>query len=151
MLVALVTAAAGLLSSLTLAVAPAVATESALADPRETTAVIRRIQSAPSVAVPEREARARTPAGRAKESIESRLDQRAQELANLRLQVAALQRSLAILQASVERAFQRLEPAVQPQRPAPARPAPAKSPTAAPRPTPPTPKTSSPATVPVIP
>jgi len=141
MLIALVLAAAGLLSSATLAMAPAVATEPAPGEHGVTAAVIRRIQAAPAVAAQEREG----PAGRAQGSLESHHDQRAQELAKLRLQVAALQRSLEVLLASVERAFQRLEPAVQPQRPAPARPAPTKSPTAAPGPTSPSPKNSSPA------
>jgi hypothetical protein len=133
----LVLAIAGLLSSLTLALAPAVAAEPTHDEQGAAGAVIRRIQSGPAIAAPERGG----PGGRAQGSPETRLDQRAQELAKLRLQVAALQRSLEVLLASVERAFQRLEPAVQSPTPAPARPAPAKSPTSAPKP--PTPKTSS--------
>lgn len=139
--VGLVLAAAGLLSSLMLAMAPAVATEPASDEHGVTAAVIRRIQSAPAVAAPGRQG----PAGRAQGSLESRHDQRAHELAKLRLQVAALQRSLEVLLASMERAFERLEPTVRSPRPAPAQPAPAKSATAAARPTPPSPKNSSPA------
>ncbi len=138
--VALVLAAAELLSLLTLALAPALATELALDEHGARAAVIRRIQSAPAAAAPEREGTA----GRVQGSPEARHDQRAQELAKLRLQVAALQRSLEVLLASVERAFQRLEPAVQSPKPAPERSAPTKNPTAAPKPTSPTP-TSSPA------
>jgi hypothetical protein len=139
--VAFVLAAAGLLSSLMLSLASAVAIEPAPDEHGVTAAVIRRIQAAPAVAAQEREG----PAGRAQGSLESHHDQRAQELAKLRLQVAALQRSLEVLLAGMERAFKRLEPTVQPPRPASGRPAPAKSTTAASRPTPPSPKNSSPA------
>ena len=139
--VARVLAAAGFLSSLTLALAPAVATEPVPDEPAARAAVIRRIQSAPVVPAPEREVLA----GRSQGSPGTRQDLRAQELAKLRMQVAALQRSLEALLASVERAFQRLEPAVQTAKPAPERSVPTKSPPAAPKPTPPSSKNSSPA------
>jgi hypothetical protein len=137
MLFARVLAATGLVSSMTLAVAPAMATEPTPTERGATTTVIRRIQPAPPVAAPEREAPARMPAAdRAQGSLEPRLDQRARELANLRFQVAALQRALEVLLVSMERAILRLDPAAQRQGPAPVPPAPAKSLTAAPEPAP---------------
>lgn len=139
--VALILAAAGFLSSPTLALAPAVATEPAPDEPAATAAVIRRIQSAPPIPAPEREALA----GRSHGTPGARQDQRAQELAKLRMQVAALQRSLEVLLASVERAFQRLEPVVPTAKPAPERSVPTKNLPAAPKPTPPRSKNSSPA------
>jgi hypothetical protein len=137
--VALVLAAAGLLAWLTLALAPALATEPAPDEHEARAAVIRRIQSAPAIADPEREGLARRPQG----SPGTRQDQRAQELAKLRLQVAALQRSLEVLLTSVERAFQRLEPAVQTAKPAVERSVQTKNPPAAPKLTPPSSKNSS--------
>lgn len=138
---AVVAAAAGLLGSLTLTLTPAVATEPAPDEPAASVGVIRRIQSVPVVPTPEREGLA----GRSQGSPGTRQDQRAQELAKLRMQVAALQRSLEVLLASVERAFQRLEPTVQTPKPAPERSVPTKNPPAAPKPTPPSSKNSSPA------
>lgn len=137
MLFARVLAAAALVSSLTLAVAPAMATEPAPTERGATTTVIRRIQPTPPVAVSKQEAPApMPPADSGPGPFEPRLDQRARELANLRFQVAALQRALEVLLVSMERAIQRLDSAAQRQGPAPVLPAPAKSLTAAPEPAP---------------
>lgn len=131
MLVARVLAAAVLVSSLTFGLAPAIATEPVPTDP-EAKAVIRRILPTPPVAAPKREGPAPTPAADSADGpLERRLDQ-VRELANLRLQVAALQRALEALVASIERAIQRPEPAIQRPAPAPTPPAPAKRPTAVP-------------------
>src|SRR2546425_10543099 len=103
MLVARVLAAAGLVSSMTLVLAPAMATEPALIEHGETAAVIRRVQPTPPVAVPKREAPTPMPAADSIEAaLESRLDQRALELANLRSQVATLQRALEVFLVSME-------------------------------------------------
>jgi len=118
---------------MTLAPAPAMATEPAPAEHGATKAAVIRIQSAPPVAAPEREASTPTPATDCtRGSLEPRLDQRARELASLRSQVAPLQRALEVLLSSLERAIQRLEPAAALR-------ARAKSP----QPTPPSPTQSS--------
>lgn len=134
MVVARVLAAAGLVSSLTLALAPAMATEPLPNDPGATRAIIRRIPPAPPVAAPTQDAPASGPAA---DSAHGR--RRLDELANFQSQVAALERALEVLLVRVERAIQRLESAAERPEPAPAPPAPAKRPRAVPRPSPPSP------------
>ena len=74
MLVARVLAAAGLVSSMTLVLAPAMATEPALIEHGATAAVIHRIQPTPPVAVPTRETPAHGACYRALRARNSRIE-----------------------------------------------------------------------------
>lgn len=148
MLVTHVLVAAGIVASTVLALAPAIATEPAPAEHDAPTAVIRRIQATPSVAIPKADAPAPLPAaGHSRGPSDARLDQRAREVANLRSHAVALRSALDVFLASVERTIQRLELAGR-SEPTPSPPPAAKSPKAVTQPAPvkttsPSPKTSN--------
>jgi hypothetical protein len=147
MLTARLLVAAGIVSS-SLAVAPVMATEPAPAEDGAPTAVIRRIQATPSVAIPKADAPAPLlAAGHSRGPADARLDQRAREAANLRSQAVALRSALDLFLASVERTIQRLELAGR-SEPTPSSAPAGKSPKAVTQPAPakttsPSPKTSS--------
>jgi hypothetical protein len=127
---------AGVVASVSLAPAPAMATEAAPVEQGAPAPVIRRIQATPPVANARSDAPTPLPGADKAQASGASLDPQTRELVNLRSQAAALRRALDLFLASVERAIPRFEPVAQRSEPVSSPPTPAKSLKAVPQPSP---------------
>jgi hypothetical protein len=131
-----IAAVAGVGASVSLAPAPAMATEPGPVEHGAPAPVIRRIQATPPVANARSDAPAPLPGADKAQASGAPLDPQTRELVNLRSQAAALRRALDLFLASVERAMPRVEPAAQRSEPVSSPPTPARSLKAVPQPAP---------------
>jgi hypothetical protein len=124
---------ATVVASVSLAPAPAMATEAPI-EHGAPAPIIRRIQATPPVANARSDVPAPLPGADKAQASGPPLDPQTRELVNLRSQAAALRRALDLFLASVERAIPRVEPTAQRSEPVSSPPPPAKSLKAVPQP-----------------